>query len=85
MASIKDSTASSVSKAEPVSAMNGTQQIELTIRTATLIKSLSDLVGVEDPRIAKMMFAVSVDQYAALGKFIESVQVKQPTARTGAE
>lgn len=62
--------------------METTKQIELTIRVATLIKSLSELVGVEDGRVAKLMFAVSVEQYAALGKFIESVQPKQSAART---
>jgi hypothetical protein len=62
--------------------MNGTQQIELTIRTATLIKSLTHLVGATDPRIAKMMFAESIEQLTALSKFIESVQPKQSSART---
>jgi hypothetical protein len=52
--------------------MTSTQAIELTIRTATLIKSVSDLVGVEHSDLARMMFAECVDQFAALGKFIDT-------------
>lgn len=37
--------------------MESKQDLELTIRTATLIKSLSSLVGASDARLAKMMFA----------------------------
>lgn len=51
--------------------MKQVEDIELTIRTATLIKSLSSLVGARDARLAKMMFAESVEQFAALGKFID--------------
>jgi hypothetical protein len=59
------------------SSMEPKQDIELTIRTATLIKSLSHLVGASDARLAKMMFAECVVQFGELGKFIESVQSAQ--------
>jgi hypothetical protein len=54
--------------------MEAKQQIELTIRTATLLKSLSQLVGVEDPHIAKMMFAENIEQFEALGGFISGLK-----------
>ena len=54
-----------------VSAMDTKQDIELTIRTATLIKSLSQLVGARDAQLAKLMFIESVEQFGALGKFID--------------
>lgn len=51
--------------------MTPQQSIELTIRTATLIKSLGELVGTEHANIAKLQFALCIDGFAALGKFIE--------------
>lgn len=57
--------------------MEKTQDLELTIRTATLIKSLSQLVGVHDAIIARLMFVESVEQFRALGTFIDSVQPKR--------
>jgi hypothetical protein len=51
--------------------MTNTQALELTIRTATVIKSLSSLVGTEHANIAKLEFALCVDQFAELGKFID--------------
>lgn len=56
--------------------MESKQDLELTIRTATLIKSLSSLVGASDARLAKMMFAEAVMQFSELGKFIDSCQPK---------
>jgi hypothetical protein len=64
--------------AEPVSAMDPKQQIELTIRTAQLIKSLSNLVGVEDAKIACLMFYECVPQMEALRKFLDA----HPSQRT---
>lgn len=51
--------------------MKPAEDIELTIRTATLIKSLSSLISTSDARLARMMFAESVEQFSALGKFID--------------
>lgn len=62
--------------------MDTKQQIELTIRTATILKCTSQLVSVSDARLAKVMFAECVEQFAALGKFIDSVQ---PTLRRGGD
>lgn len=59
--------------------MDSKHDLELTIRTATLIKSLSTLVGASDARLAKMMFAEAVMQFAELGKFIDKCQ---PGARS---
>lgn len=47
------------------------QDLELTIRTATLIKSLSQLIGARDARLSKMMFAEAVEQFEQLGSFID--------------
>ena len=60
--------------------MKAQQDLELTIRTATLIKSLSSLIGARDPFMARMMLSEASDQFIALGKFIESIQ---PAKRTG--
>jgi hypothetical protein len=60
--------------------MEAKQQIELTIRTATLLKSLSQLVGVEDPHVAKMMFAENIEQFEALGGFISSLDDRPRSA-----
>lgn len=59
--------------------METKQDLELTIRTATLIKSLSSLVGEHSAPVAKMMFAQCVEQFAELGKFIDKCQ---PAKRT---
>lgn len=57
--------------------MDTKQQLELTIRTATLLKCISQLVSVSDAKLAKMMFAECVDVFADLGKFIDSAQSAQ--------
>lgn len=54
--------------------METKQDLELTIRTATLIKSLSQLVGARDAHLAKLMFMEATEQYDALAKFIVSIQ-----------
>jgi hypothetical protein len=50
--------------------MTTAEELELTIRVATLIKSLSTLIGVKDRRLAKMMLLESGAQYVALHKFV---------------
>lgn len=65
--------------------MEAAKDLELTIRTATLIKSLSTLVGEHSAPVAKMIFAQSVDQFAALGKFIDSCQPKGSQRTSTAE
>jgi hypothetical protein len=50
------------------------QHLELTIRAATLIKSLSQLIGVHDAHLAKLMFMEATEQYDALARFIVDVQ-----------
>lgn len=56
--------------------MNAQQNIELTIRTATLIKSLSQLIGARDASLSKMMFAEAVEQFGQLGRFIDKCNGK---------
>lgn len=51
--------------------MQTKEQIELTIRTATLIKSLTHLVGTVDAHLAWMMYCESIPQFTALGEFLE--------------
>lgn len=51
--------------------MDAKQDLELTIRTATAIKSLSHLIGVGTPQLAKMMYSEAVQQIIALGEFID--------------
>lgn len=60
--------------------MEAKQDLELTIRTATLIKSLSQLVGSRDAIVARLILAESAEQFEALAKFVQSVQ---PAKRTG--
>lgn len=60
--------------------MESKQDLELTIRTATLIKSLSQLVGAHDAMVARMILAESAEQFDALITFVQSVQ---PAKRTG--
>lgn len=57
--------------------METKHKLELTIRTATLLKSLSQLVGIEDATIARMMFAECIEQFTALGDFIDK-QSRKP-------
>jgi hypothetical protein len=57
--------------------METKQQLELTIRTATLIKSVSQLVSVHDAMIARLMFHECIEQFTALGKFVDSIQPAQ--------
>ena len=45
-------------------------EIELAIRTAQAIKSLSQLVGCSDAGLAKMMFRECIGQVEGLGRFI---------------
>ncbi len=59
--------------------MDPKQSLELTIRTAQLVKSLTNLVGVEDARIARMMFLQCVPQLDALRKFLDDAQSGQRT------
>lgn len=54
--------------------METKQELELTIRTATLIKSLSSLVGTSDATVAYLMFAEASQQFQALGEFIVKQQ-----------
>jgi hypothetical protein len=51
--------------------MSAKQDLELTIRTATVIKSLSSLVGTRDMRLAKMMLSQAATQFIELGEFID--------------
>lgn len=51
--------------------MKDTKQLELTIRTASLIKSLSNLVGTTDAKLARMMWIECIPQFTALGEFID--------------
>ena len=51
--------------------MEAKQDLELTIRTATVIKSLSRLVGASSALVAKMTYAEAVGHFVELGKFIE--------------
>lgn len=57
--------------------MDMKQDLELTIRTATLIKSLSQLIGTSDPLLAKMMMLEASEQWDALAQFVLSVQPKR--------
>lgn len=50
--------------------MTTTEELELTIRVATLIKSLSTLIGVKDRKLAKLMLLESGTQYVELHKFV---------------
>lgn len=52
--------------------MKNTDQLELTIRVATVIKSLSHLVGATDAKLARMMFYETMPQLVELQKFIDS-------------
>jgi hypothetical protein len=61
--------------------METKQELELTIRTATLLKSVGQLIGVTDARLAKMMFAECVMQFGELGKFIDTVQPDRSAQR----
>lgn len=54
--------------------MDAKQDLELTIRTATLIKSLSQLIGARDPLVSKMILMESSEQWDALAQFILSIQ-----------
>ena len=58
--------------------MESKQDLELTIRTATLIKSLSQLIGARDPLVSKMILIESAEQWDALAQFILSIQAKRP-------
>lgn len=51
--------------------MTPQQDIEMAIRTAQLIKSLSQLVSVGSAQMAKLVFAESVKQFGELGRFID--------------
>lgn len=52
--------------------MDTKQKLELTIRTATLLKSISQIVGIEDATVARLMFAECIEQFTALGDFIDA-------------
>lgn len=54
--------------------MTSAKELELTIRTATLLKSISQLVGMSDPVVARMMLMEAHEQFSALAKFVESCQ-----------
>jgi hypothetical protein len=51
--------------------MSAKQHLELTIRTATVIKSLSQLVGMHDMRLAKMVLREAAEQTMELAEFID--------------
>lgn len=55
--------------------MTSAKELELTIRTATLLKSISQLVGVRDPMVARMMVIEAHEQFGELAKFVESCQI----------
>lgn len=57
--------------------MEAKKDLELTIRTATLIKSLSQLIGTRDPLVARMILIESVEQWDALVDFVQSIQAKR--------
>lgn len=65
--------------------MTTAEELELTIRVATLIKSLSTMIGVKDRRLAKMMLAESGPQYLALHRFVtgEATYKQHGAARDG--
>lgn len=56
--------------------MEAKQQLELTIRTATVIKSLSNLIGVENATVARLMFLETVQQFDELRRFLDSTKSK---------
>lgn len=60
-------------------------ELELSIRTATLIKSLSQLIGVHDPLLARMMLMEAHEQFGDLAKFIEKQHPKRATRTSTAE
>ena len=49
--------------------MTSQQSIELTIRTATLIKSVSKLIGVHDAVVASLIVNECIDQFKQLAEF----------------
>lgn len=51
--------------------MSAKQDLELTIRTATIIKSLSALIGTHDMRLAKMMLREAATQFLELDEFLD--------------
>ena len=51
--------------------MSAKQDLELTIRTATVIKSMSQLVGMHDMRLAKMVLREAAVQVMELSEFID--------------
>lgn len=57
--------------------MEAKKDLELTIRTATLIKSLSQLIGARDPLVARMVLIESAEQWDALVDFVQSIQAKR--------
>lgn len=59
--------------------MTPQQDIEMAIRTAQLIKSLSQLVNVGSATVAKLIFAEAVPQFVELGKFIDKCNVPGKT------
>lgn len=51
--------------------MSAKQHLELTIRTATVIKSMSQLVGMHDMKLAKMVLREAAVQVMELSEFID--------------
>ncbi len=60
--------------------MDTKHELELTIRTAQAIKSLTSLVGCSDAMLAKLMFREIVDQLDGLGKFIMALDERPKAA-----
>jgi hypothetical protein len=50
------------------------KQLELTIRTAQVLKTVGQLVGVEDPTIAKLMLYECIQQFSQLKTFVDNLQ-----------
>lgn len=63
--------------------MDTKQKLELTIRTASVLKAVSQLVGVEDATVAKLMFYECSSQFIELKKFVDNVQPASSAQRRG--
>ncbi len=57
--------------------------IEVTIRTAMVIKSLSSLVGARDPLLMELMMNEALDGIVELNNLIKRMRDAQKKSRTG--
>lgn len=57
--------------------MEAKQQLELTIRTAQTVKAFSNLIGVEDATVARLMFLECIQQVSQLKTFVDGLQSAQ--------